>query len=55
VFCGALLGTLPFRSAELAKVAVDESFEAVFNPTSTERLKLFRIHCFYLRDQGRTV
>jgi len=36
MLCGALLGKSPLLSASFAKAAIHESFEAVFNPTSTK-------------------
>jgi hypothetical protein len=36
MLCGPLLGKSPFLSTSLANLAIDESFEAVFNPTSIE-------------------
>jgi len=36
MLCGALLGKSPILSTSLANPAVDETFEAVFNPISTE-------------------
>jgi len=36
MLCGPLLDEPPFLSPLFANLAIDESFEAVFNPTSTE-------------------
>jgi len=36
MLCGALLGESPLLSTPFANPAIDESFEAVFNPISTE-------------------
>jgi len=36
MLCGALLGKSPLVSTPLANPAIDESFEAVFNPISTD-------------------
>jgi hypothetical protein len=36
MFGGALLGESPLFSTSCANPAIDESFEAVFNPISTE-------------------
>jgi hypothetical protein len=36
MLCGALLAKPPLLSTSFANPAVDETFEAVFNPISTE-------------------
>jgi len=50
MFSGALLGESPLLSTLFANPAIDESFEAVFNPSSTEQIKFLPIHCFYARE-----
>jgi len=36
MLCGALLGKSPLLSPSLANLAIDESFESLFNPSAME-------------------
>jgi len=47
MLCGAPLGKSPLLPPSFYNLAIDERFEAVFDPTASERIKRLPIHCFY--------
>jgi hypothetical protein len=46
MLCGTPLGKSPLLPPSFYDLAIDERFEAVFSPISTEKTKDVPIHCF---------